>query len=72
MLQKSGAEIGLDFALDRVGGDSERQHEGKRRVVESESAIAMIPARGAIILGVDQQRDAADIIGDTDAAMRGA
>ena len=63
---------GLDSALDGIGGDGERQHERERRIVESESPIALIPARGALVLGVDQQRDAADIIGDPNATMRGA
>jgi hypothetical protein len=45
---------------------------GKRGVVETKNAIAFIPARGAFVLDVDQRRDAADIIGDTDATMRGA
>jgi hypothetical protein len=44
----------------RVGRHSERQDE---------RAAAFVPARGAIVLGVDQQSDAADIIGDADAAV---
>ena len=55
--------------MKRIGGRGERQHERERRIVESENAIAFVPARGAIILGVDQQRDAADIIGDADASI---
>ena len=38
-------------------------------VVETKSAIAFIPARGAFVLGVDQQRDAADILRDADAVI---
>ena len=56
-------------ALDRVGGRGERQDEGERRIEQGESAIAFVPARRAFVLGVDQQSDAADIIGDADAAF---
>ena len=55
------------FRADGIGSDGERQHERERRVIESESAIALIPVRGAFVLGVDQQRDAADIMRDADA-----
>ena len=49
----------------------ERQDERKRRIVHAESAVAFVPARGAIVLGVDEQGDAADILRDADAAIGG-
>jgi hypothetical protein len=73
LLQKSGgAEIGLDSALERVSGRGERQHERKRRIEHRQSAIAFVPAHDAIVLGVNQQSDAADILHDADAAIGGA
>ena len=68
-MHKSGAKVSSHPALERVGGRGEWQHERERRIVESESAIAFIPARGAAVFGVDQQGDAADIFGDADAAI---
>jgi hypothetical protein len=46
--------------------------EGERRIEHGERAIAFIPARGAIVLGVDEQRDAADILRDADATIGSA
>src|SRR5271166_4870908 len=59
----------LASALERVDGRGERQDEGERRIEQGESAIAFVPARRSFVLGVDQQSDAADIIGDAHAAV---
>ena len=67
-----GAKVRSNPTLERVGRHGERQYERERRIIQAESAVAFIPARGAIVLVVDQQGDAADILGDADAAMRGA
>jgi hypothetical protein len=62
---------GLDPAHERVGSDRKGQYEGERGVVESEGAVGPIPAGGVIILGVDQQSDAAHLVGDADATIGG-
>jgi len=41
----------------------------RRASSRGESAIAFVPARRSFVLGVDQQSDAADIVGDADAAI---
>ena len=42
----------LTPTLERVGRDGEWQDERKRRVVQAECAVAFVPTRGAIVLGV--------------------
>ncbi len=37
--------------------------------MQAQSAVAFMPARGAIVLGVDEQGDAADILRDANAAI---
>ena len=49
--------------------EAARATEARRRGGERHS---WGPARGALVLGVDEQRDAADIIGDADPAIGGA
>ena len=71
-MQKSGAKVRSHPTLKRVGRDGQRQHERERRIVQAESAVAFIPARGAIVFGIDEQSDAADIFRDADAAIGGA
>jgi hypothetical protein len=59
----------LNSALERVGGDGEREDERKGRVELGRRAVVFAPARRPLVFGVDEQGDAADIIGDPDAAV---
>ena len=43
--------------------------ERPRRIFHAERAIAFVPARGTIVLGVDEQSDANDIPRDANAAI---
>ena len=54
------------------GGRGEWQHEGQGRIVQAESAIAFVPARGTGAFCVDEQGDAADFFGDADTAISSA
>jgi hypothetical protein len=51
-------------AFERIGRDGERQHERQGRIEQGERAIAGVPLGHPIVLGVDKQADAANLISD--------
>ena len=56
-------------ALDGIVGNGERQHEGQWSIEQRHGAVAGVPLRRPIILGVDERGHAADFVGDADAAI---
>ena len=58
--------------LQSLEDDREGQHEGERRIEETQRAIAFVPSRRMVILGVDQERHAAHFLRDRHAAFGGA
>src|ERR1700681_3000538 len=53
----------------RVDRRRERENEGQRRVKQGHGAVACVPSRGPIVLGVDEKGDATDFARDADAAI---